>query len=294
MDGIGIVWYLSGMALSSQIPVFNLFGETSAFPDIIHCESIWDRARLHDWTISPHRHHEMAQVFFMRRGTGTVRIDGRQQVFNDGDFIFIPAGIVHGFAFAQGSDGLVLSFPSNVVRATAGEPALTRQLAHPFAGRTNAAAVALLDRIAEAFPQSGTFRASLLIALAQALFATIAAISERSAQKTEPLDQRRMSLLDQIIATHLSDGWGVSDYASALSITAGHLNRICRAATGENASRHIETAVMTEANRLLAFTQLSVAEIGYRLGFSDPSYFSRRFRALRGQSPSDYRKTFAA
>ncbi|MEF9606167.1 helix-turn-helix transcriptional regulator, partial [Paracoccus sp. PXZ] len=78
----------------------------------------------------------------------------------------------------------------------------------------------------------------------------------------------------------------------ALSITPGHLNRICRAATGESASRHIEKAVMTEASRLLAFTRLSVAEIGYRLGFSDPSYFSRRFRVMTGQSPTTYRDRF--
>lgn len=97
----------------------------------------------------------------------------------------------------------------------------------------------------------------------------------------------------QLIARHMAEGWGVADYASALSVTAGHLNRICRAATGTSAGRHIEIAVMTEASRLLAFTQLPVTEVGYRLGFDDPSYFSRRFRALRGEAPSDYRRRFA-
>ena len=72
-----------------------------------------------------------------------------------------------------------------------------------------------------------------------------------------------------------------------------HDRELCRAATGASVSRHIETARMTEARRLLAFTRLPVAEIGYRLGFSDPPYFSRRFRAVTGETPSDYRERFA-
>ena len=40
-------------------------------------------------------------------------------------------------------------------------------------------------------------------------------------------------------------------------------------------------------------TILEVVEVGYRLGFADPSYFLRRFRAVTGQSSSDYRLWFA-
>ncbi|WP_239017514.1 AraC family transcriptional regulator [Paenirhodobacter huangdaonensis] len=36
-----------------------------------------------------------------------------------------------------------------------------------------------------------------------------------------------------------------------------------------------------------------MAEIGYRLAFDDPAYFSRRFRAVRGLTPSDYRAQFS-
>ena len=68
---------------------------------------------------------------------------------------------------------------------------------------------------------------------------------------------------------------------------------LCRGATGRSASQQIETARMTEAARLLAFTRMSAAEIGYRLGFEDPSYFSRRFRAVRGETPTDYRSRVA-
>ena len=46
---------------------------------------------------------------------------------------------------------------------------------------------------------------------------------------------------------------------------------------------------MEAAARLLEMTPDPVAEIARRVVFSDPLYFSRRSRALRGLSPSAHR-----
>jgi len=40
----------------------------------------------------------------------------------------------------------------------------------------------------------------------------------------------------------------------------------------------------------LRYTNLSVAEIGYAIGFSDPAYFSRFFTRHAGCSPRAYRR----
>ncbi|HEY0214667.1 MAG TPA: helix-turn-helix domain-containing protein [Paenirhodobacter sp.] len=278
----------------TPIPVFNLFGETGAFPDVIHCERIWDRARLHDWEITPHRHREMAQLFYMRRGAARVQVDGLDVEINDGNFLYVPPQVVHGFAFRQGSEGLVLSFPLAVIGGLGlGSDELARGLGRFFTGRADRRLIALLREIPRAFSGTGTYRAHVLVALAQGLLAVAAEIALQAAQ-ADPPARRRMLDLDRLLVRHVHDGWGVADYASALSITPGHLNRLCRVAVGETAARVIETAVMTEACRLLAFTRLPVAEIGYRLGYVDPPYFSRRFRAMRGETPTAYRARFAA
>ena len=47
---------------------------------------------------------------------------------------------------------------------------------------------------------------------------------------------------------------------------------------------------LREAARLLRESGLNVTEISDRLGYCNPQYFSRTFAAVRGQSPSEYRR----
>ncbi|APZ50499.1 helix-turn-helix domain-containing protein [Salipiger abyssi] len=293
MDAPGNEWYFSGMRVGSPIPAFNLFGETSAFPDVIHCERVFDRARLHDWKISPHRHHQMAQVFHIEQGAARVTLDGREIRLGDGDFLYVPPQIVHGFTFGKGTEGIVLSLPSPVVRRLGPDsPALGTWLSAPHCGSLSETAAGLLAQIAQIHDKSGTFRAQRLVALSHALLATLA---EDGTQMPPPEQDRahQMQRLDALIAVHLAEGWSAADYARALHMTPGHLNRIVRRDTGATLTQYLETSVMTEACRLLAFTRLPVAEVGYRLGFADPPYFTRRFRARMGETPTAYRARVA-
>ena len=293
MDGRGNFWHYSNMTAPQTIPVFTLFGETSAFPDVVHCERIWDRAPLHDWEIAPHRHHVLVQVLHMRSGAATVRIDGRESSLTDGEFLFVPAGIVHAFRFQRGCEGLVLSFPLSVVAGlAAGAPEVQRALQDPFAGPAPDLALILMEQLRDSFASAGSFRAAELLATSHLLLVTLAAARAEEPQEANPAS-RYLREFDTQILNHMAEGWGVTQHARALGITTGHLNRICRGATGQTASHRIESAVMTEAARLLAFTRLPAAEIGFELGFDDPSYFSRRFRHLRGESPSAYRRRVA-
>lgn len=290
MDCIVIDWYYSGMNDAHSIPLFNLFGETTVFPDVVHCERVLDRAGLHDWVIAPHRHSQMSQVFYIEHGSAHVILDGAEERLASGRYLYVPPQIVHGFEFTRGTEGTVLSFPSPVVsRLGPKATALVSWLATPQQGAVTAEVEQLIATLAATYVSTETFRAQRLIAFAHALLATLAEADLAEATST-PEAGRQLQRLDALIAKHLTKNWGARDYAAALHVTTGHLNRVVRTATGSNLTAYLETAVMIEACRLIAFTRLSMTEIGYRLGFSDPSYFSRRFRSRMGEAPSEYRK----
>ena len=79
-------------------------------------------------------------------------------------------------------------------------------------------------------------------------------------------------------------------YATQLNITEKKLNGICKDNSGENAGNYIKNRVLLEAKRLLNNTNHNIKEIAYFLGFEDPSYFNRFFRAKTGLTAGDFRK----
>ncbi len=79
-------------------------------------------------------------------------------------------------------------------------------------------------------------------------------------------------------------------YANKLHITPDHLNRTFKATIGKTAKEYIQSRIITEAKRLLYFTDLSNKEIGYELGFNEPANFSAFFKKCTQLSPSTFKK----
>ena len=149
----------------------------------------------------------------------------------------------------------------------------------------------LTNTLSETLNTSQMFRQQIAVGLAHAILGTIASLAPST--QYIPSDPR-LADFDALILQHQKLGLSAANYADLLGVSTGHLSRLCREATGRGAGAYIERATMTEACRLVAVTRRLVAEVGYQFGYSDPSYFSKRFRAARGQTPTQYRAAFAS
>lgn len=69
------------------------------------------------------------------------------------------------------------------------------------------------------------------------------------------------------------------------------LYRKLKAVTGLSVNTLIRDIRLNEARRLLTETELTISEIAYQIGFSDPLYFSKFFKKLVGVAPQQFRKT---
>jgi AraC-like DNA-binding protein len=81
-------------------------------------------------------------------------------------------------------------------------------------------------------------------------------------------------------------------YASALNISPAYLNEAVKAATGMPVSYWIQEEVMTEARRLLYYTDNTVKQVADDLGYEDHTYFTRVFTKCTGTPPLAYRKKY--
>jgi AraC-like DNA-binding protein len=91
------------------------------------------------------------------------------------------------------------------------------------------------------------------------------------------------------IERHHHDWKTLEPYAHELGVTVNYLNDVVRKETGQSAGEHVRLRRLLDAKRLLLHSMLSVSEIGYQLGFVDPSYFSRFFKRYENVTPAEFR-----
>lgn len=93
----------------------------------------------------------------------------------------------------------------------------------------------------------------------------------------------------KLVAQHYLSKRRVSDYAQILGVSANHLNKTVKENTGQTASESIREMLLQEAKSLLRYTDNSIAEIAYKLEFSDPASFNRFFKAMMKETPLRFR-----
>lgn len=81
----------------------------------------------------------------------------------------------------------------------------------------------------------------------------------------------------------------VEEYAAALGYSSRTLTRASVEATGLTPKQAIDARRVLEARRMLAYTDLSVAAVGRRVGFEDPANFGKFFARATGSTPGGFR-----
>ena len=82
---------------------------------------------------------------------------------------------------------------------------------------------------------------------------------------------------------------GLEKVAKSLPISPAQLSRILNQEVGVSFRQLLRHKRIEEAKHLLASKHYSVKEVSLKVGFTDSHYFSRTFKALTGQSASEYR-----
>lgn len=93
-------------------------------------------------------------------------------------------------------------------------------------------------------------------------------------------------LLDRQIQQHHK----VGEYAEKLNVSAKYLNECVREILKVNAKQLINEQLLLKSRHELKFTDKTVKEISYQLGFSSPDYFSYFFKNHTGTSPTVLRE----
>ncbi|WP_426118127.1 helix-turn-helix domain-containing protein [Pseudomonas sp. DSP3-2-2] len=282
---------------AEAVPVFKLYGETSAWPtpDLIHCESIPERSKLHGWEISSHAHSDLAQLLYVQSGQATLYVEDVVCHVESAALQVIPALSVHRFSFSADIQGYILSLAQPLVdelNAALAAPALAVAACHAVESEQRQQLDTLFAAIIDEYTQHKPGRDSMLQSLITMLSIWLGRRSlEQAPQELRSRERGREHLqaFTRTVGVRFREHWPIERYAEQLGISAAYLNALCRRLTEQSALQIINQRLLLEAKRDLVYTTLTINQVSDRLGFSEPAYFSRFFKRCTGLSPKHFR-----
>lgn len=290
--------------LPEPVPTFYLYGEAqrAAEENFVHAEPLELRSRPAGWTIQPHAHRDLDHLILITHGGGTMRAEAAIGAFVAPCLLLVPARIVHGFRWHADSAGFVVTlasgFRDELVRRDRAVGAVFAATAAVPLGREAADLVAsqaevLIKELGWLAPGHRTAVETALGAIVvQALrgLASHVADDDLSRGPQAALVARFRGLVDERFRLREP----IEDYARRLGVGLTTLRTACARVAGASPIEIVNARTFVEAKRALCYSNQTVAEVAYGLGFADPAYFSRAFSRHAGISPKAFRGDHAA
>lgn len=114
----------------------------------------------------------------------------------------------------------------------------------------------------------------------------------QEAVRTEPAEEknRLVELAREYIEEHYYENLMQVDVAQRVGISAGYLSTLFQKQLSVGFVDYLNEIRIEHACTYLRQSYLKTYEIAYKVGFKDEKYFSKVFKKIKGQSPSEYRK----
>lgn len=232
------------------------------------------------------RPHGAAQsiIIICIEGQGWCELDDVRFRVGPGEALVIPQGVPHVYGSESSAPWTVWwlhvtgTDVDHLVRAMGERPVLpVPQLAH---------AVALIGEAISAL-ETDESPASLVTASGAAwhLLALLAASRHRPPTgRPDPV-----ALAAAILQQDLGQRISVPQLAARVGLSASHLATRFRRELGCGPAEYQARLRMGLARELLDTTTDPISSVARQVGFADPLYFARRFRAAHGMTASQYR-----
>ncbi len=255
----------------------------------------------------PHS-HDFYSVLLCTEGYGTLRINNDTYSFQPQTVCLIAPDQIHSFEDIEDAEGIIVffcqdfyveefsfirllnvfSYASNIDKNTCNPSiALSDKEFNPI--------FATLNSIQHEYElhESSHNSAVIMRSLLNIILLKLSEMYEKKSLKSAK-SNRNDSILIHSLA-HLVDSYFIQEqhlefYTSAFNISEKQLNDLCNKHFNCGLKKILQNRLMQEARKLLLSSELSVAEIAYKLNFEDNSYFNKVFRNKIGLTPRRFRE----
>lgn len=242
----------------------------------------------------PHKHNSYFEIIFLSHADGTHTIDLETYILKPPVVFLIRKDQMHCWDMINEPTGYVV-----IIKKAFVDDSLDLELKHLFSEISKSTCIypkdasvieQILELMTKEYSSAKQIQNNMVLeGLLKALMAKLIHIP-----KSPRESQKKQSNLFQSFKSYLNQSEklvnSVSHYAQLLNTTPQNLNAICRKENNMSAATFLAEYIIIEAKRLLIYTDLTIIEIGYSLGFTDNSHFTKYFKRYSGKTPSAFRE----
>jgi len=283
------------MPKRSTIPVHKLQEHTDQRYQLERVDSENEKIRRS----APIDAHRDDHYIFMvvEKGWSRMMVDFQQYEFRANTIYFVLPGQVHDFqGVADDGIGWYLAIEPGLVpdlfRAVLEDPLLHHRPLAMDGGAIGPMTQCLMLAHTLRRQQESVYSRQCIFSLLGSFVGLVAdCYAGRPVAADGNLSRPKMITLEfrQLVTQRFKTMKSPADYAEAIHLSLSYLNEIVKETTGFPVSYWIQQEVILEAKRLLYYSQCSVKEIAFELGYEDHTYFSRLFKKQAGQTPGEFR-----
>lgn len=272
-------------------------GQTNQIPEFVNCILI-DRSNNNKQSHLPHVHENELELFYVYAGTGQYMVDNRLYPICAGDIVVCNAGVLHGeepslvrqiYSYSIAVTGAQFEgLPPNCLTDRYTNPVVSCGQLADHVGQLMQLIYMLSADTAHLGKLCGSLAYSMLL-LTQALLNSRArneAIDEM--EQPSVLAHRVRQYLDE----HHSEQITLRAAAERLHISEYYLAHVFKQEFGIPPMQYVMKRRIGEAQELLMNTELPVAEVADRLGYSSVCHFNAMFKKNVGLPPGKFRQSF--
>jgi AraC family transcriptional activator of pobA len=241
------------------------------------------------------------EILWIKKGKGTLTVDlrdmevmaNRVYLFRPGQFRHLePGNGLEGYYLSVSSDFFHLSgFDGGISFGSANLQAFEGAVVVQTDEEVEMEAEEILVKMRREFMHYANTRTNILKGLFRIFMLYLSQSIENVASVESGCTEKELAnKFMQLLQRHFTTKKFVSDYAGELCVTPGHLNRIVKKISGFPARHHIQQQVILEAKKQARYSNRSMKEIAYSLGFEDTAHFSKYFKNSSGMNFSNFKK----
>lgn len=300
----------SGVEVTGNERRLHVWSEVAILPrrDVVAAAEQWHHTK---W--EPPHVHEFMEIVIVKTGTAVHRMRSGAVPIGPGsvllmrpgqwhayespdDFriwnLYIPANTLAGELKALRHHPVLASFTSGRITATVSKAHVPGMRPSNLAPSVDLSLIEnyllALAMSANEGPRSLSQLGHLLIVLDLLAPAFTSVNPESAVPTTHPAVLAATELLD----AEPTRAWSLGEIAGSVHVSAPYLCRLFTKDLGISPLHYLERHRLELTAQLLLEGDLSISEISAATGWSDTNYMTRRFRALHGMPPTQYRGEF--